>query len=151
MTLRLNINSQLAPVRKQWFCGREREGSSNMKKYFVGLLVLLAFVAVAKSDKSCAFSGSEMMIPDAYDCEEVKERAEGFRFFPRFPWHRFPPLFSTLFPNFPWWPTTPDPDDDAEQCPDEGIKSIPHPKSCEKFILCVNGQELEMRCAPGKK
>jgi hypothetical protein len=40
-----------------------------------------------------------------------------------------------------------DDDDDREECPAEGIKQISHPKSCEKYILCVNGFEIERECA----
>jgi hypothetical protein len=40
-------------------------------------------------------------------------------------------------------------DDEAEECPEEGVKSIEHPENCESYILCVNGAEIEMNCPPG--
>lgn len=40
-------------------------------------------------------------------------------------------------------------DDDFEECPDEGVKSISHPESCEKYILCVWGSRIKRNCAPG--
>lgn len=125
-----------------------------MRKKLIGLLVLLAFVAAAESDQICEIDGTKVVIPDAFDCESyVNDRVESYRF-PTFPWIRLPPILSTLFPNWPRWPTTPAPDDDdddddREECPDEGIKQISHPKSCEKYILCVGGTEIERRCAPG--
>lgn len=40
-------------------------------------------------------------------------------------------------------------DDEAEECPDEGVIAIAHPESCEKYILCVNGHEVERNCPHG--
>lgn len=40
-------------------------------------------------------------------------------------------------------------DDDREECPAEGVKSIAHPTSCEMYILCLNGFEFEISCPPG--
>lgn len=40
-------------------------------------------------------------------------------------------------------------DDDYEECPDEGIKSISHPYNCEKYVLCVHGARIKRHCAPG--
>jgi hypothetical protein len=40
-------------------------------------------------------------------------------------------------------------DDDIEKCPEEGIIAISHPESCERYILCVNGHEVERDCPFG--
>lgn len=40
-------------------------------------------------------------------------------------------------------------DDEIETCPEEGVKAISHPDSCEQYILCVNGFEIERNCPPG--
>lgn len=40
-------------------------------------------------------------------------------------------------------------EDDAEQCPEEGIQQISHPDSCDKYILCMGGTEINRNCAPG--
>lgn len=129
-----------------WF-----EEAQKMKRQIVGLLALLALIAMAKSDKMCEIEGVAVPIPDAYDCEKyVKERIESFRF-PTFPWIRFPPILSTLLPLFPRWPTTPGPDSDENEfeCPDDDIELIPHPYDCEKYVLCVFGERIKRRCAEG--
>ena len=139
-----------------------------MKPYKLGILMALAFVSVVKSEKLCESEGhGTFKIPDSTDCESfVKENISKFRFpwfpwFPSFPWVTMPPRFPTFptfppFPDFPDWirPTRPPPDDgddddDIETCPDEGIKQISHPKSCEKYFLCVGGNKIERRCSPG--
>lgn len=33
-------------------------------------------------------------------------------------------------------------DEDIEECPDDGIKFISHPENCEKYILCMDGEEV---------
>lgn len=121
-----------------------------MKNNLVGLFVILAVFATAKCDKVCEIEGKEVKVPDAYDCAAyVEGRMASYRF-PTFPWIRFPPILSTLLPLIPRWPTTPAPEDEtSDECPEEGIKQIPHPKDCEKYILCVNGMEFERSCAPG--
>lgn len=35
-----------------------------------------------------------------------------------------------------------DDDEDIEECPEEGIKFISHPENCEKYILCIEGEEV---------
>ena len=42
-----------------------------------------------------------------------------------------------------------DEDDDTEHCPEDGIMQISHPDSCEKYILCMGGSEINRNCAPG--
>jgi hypothetical protein len=48
-----------------------------------------------------------------------------------------------------------DPDDagceenDNIECPATGIEQIPYPDDCEQYVLCVNGMEFVLRCAPG--
>lgn len=93
--------------------------------------------------------------------------------FPFFPGVNFPPSFPpwmtqnrpTGIPNLPNisfppinlpWPFPPGDDDDddesdeedEEECPDEGIKFISHPDSCEKYILCMDGDELATLTCP---
>lgn len=31
-------------------------------------------------------------------------------------------------------------------CPETGVENFPHPDSCTKFFLCVNGQQLDREC-----
>lgn len=40
-------------------------------------------------------------------------------------------------------------DEDAEECPESGVKSISHPYNCEKYVLCVGGTRIKRNCAPG--
>jgi hypothetical protein len=35
------------------------------------------------------------------------------------------------------------------ECPETGVESIPYPYDCERYILCVNGMEIPLQCAPG--
>jgi hypothetical protein len=43
-----------------------------------------------------------------------------------------------------------DEDDGREFCPEEGFVQISHPKKCEKFIVCLNGNEVAtFPCPPG--
>lgn len=37
---------------------------------------------------------------------------------------------------------------DEFSCPEEGVENFPHPDSCNKFFLCVNGAEFVRNC-PG--
>lgn len=41
-------------------------------------------------------------------------------------------------------------DFDNIECPATGIEQIPYPYDCERYILCVNGVEIPLQCAPGK-
>lgn len=63
---------------------------------------------------------------------------------PLLPELRLPPI------NLPWPfppPEEDDDDEDIEECPEDGIKFISHPEKCEKYILCVDGEELaELSC-----
>lgn len=36
-----------------------------------------------------------------------------------------------------------------ETCPDEGVIAISDPKSCDRYILCVNGHEVPRDCPAG--
>jgi Chitin binding Peritrophin-A domain len=38
---------------------------------------------------------------------------------------------------------------DQEQCPEEGILSIPNTRNCEKYFMCVNGVEFPRTCSNG--
>lgn len=105
-------------------------------------LLVLALTVVARSEKVCKFDdGQDIIVSDNFDCESYAlARAESFR------WEairiRIREILDRLFP-------TPPPDVNHEQCPADGIKQISHPDSCEKYILCVNGNEVKRRCAPG--
>lgn len=115
-----------------------------MKFSLAGFVVFLAF-GVARSSKTCSFEGVDIVVSDSFDCQSyVHYAADNFRF-PWFPWHRFP-ILSTIWPILR--PTTEAPSDD-EECPAEGIKQISHPDSCDKYILCIGGNKIERRCAPG--
>lgn len=35
------------------------------------------------------------------------------------------------------------------ECPATGVEQIPYPYDCERYILCVNGMEIPLQCAPG--
>lgn len=59
---------------------------------------------------------------------------------PRFPGIGFPSRW--FRPNRRPRPPNRPPVDDTEECPDEGIKFISHPDNCEKYILCVDGDEV---------
>lgn len=73
--------------------------------------------------------------------------------FPFPPWMNWPP-----FPNSPRIPSwrrrprrprpRPPPPSDIEECPDEGIKFISHPTECEKYILCMDGDEIATLTCP---
>lgn len=39
----------------------------------------------------------------------------------------------------------------CDVCPSEGIFSFPKEESCMEYRLCINGQPLEMECAPGTR
>jgi hypothetical protein len=39
--------------------------------------------------------------------------------------------------------------DEVIECPATGIEQIPYPDDCERYILCVNGLEIPLQCAPG--
>lgn len=39
--------------------------------------------------------------------------------------------------------------DDNIECPPTGIDQIPYPDDCEKYVLCINGVEIVLTCAPG--
>jgi hypothetical protein len=123
-----------------------------MRKFEIGLLALVALVVLVESEKSCLIDGVETLIPDEYECEKyIEMKAAGYRF-PQFPWEIIPPIISTLFPNLTRRPTTtpiPDSGETDEGCPEEGIEEIPHPDSCKKFILCVNGFEVPRSCPDG--
>lgn len=138
-----------------------------MKLPLFGLLV--ALVAAASCEKICQVAEHELKVPEIVDCEKltsfISAKAENFRWpqIPSFPWitlpPRWPPFFPPNFPNIPNWtrrpprPTPPTDDDsdekEREECPDEGIAQISHPDSCEKYILCINGNEFERSCHPG--
>lgn len=92
--------------------------------------------------------------------------------FPFFPGVNFPPSFPawmterrpTALPQLPElrlpeinlpWPFPPgngdddDSEEEEEECPDDGIKFISHPDSCEKYILCIDGDEIAtLTCPP---
>lgn len=38
------------------------------------------------------------------------------------------------------------PFDEPFSCPETGVHQLPHPDNCEKYYLCVNGNEMEMTC-----
>jgi hypothetical protein len=43
-----------------------------------------------------------------------------------------------------------DEEDDIEECPEDGIKFISHPEECEKYILCIDGDEVAtLECPDG--
>lgn len=104
-------------------------------------LLVLAVIAVARSEKACKFyDGVEIVASDNFDCESyATARAESFR------WNairnRIRDIIDRLFPT--------ESPDDHEECPADGIKQISHPDSCEKYILCIGGAEVKRRCAPG--
>lgn len=115
------------------------------------LLLLIAF-AVGSYAKICSYQEVEVEVPEFIDCEKDFEALETYRFPPI----TFPPVWdwirTMLPPIFTRPRTTPEPDggdDDREECPEEGIKLISHPKSCEKYILCFGGVEIERNCADG--
>ena len=69
--------------------------------------------------------------------------------FPPLPELRWPPI------QLPW--PTPAPDDDEddngddediEECPEDGVKFISHPEDCEKYILCMEGEEITTISCP---
>jgi Chitin binding Peritrophin-A domain len=35
------------------------------------------------------------------------------------------------------------------QCPDQGLASIPHPDSCERYFICYDGERIERSCFEG--
>lgn len=39
--------------------------------------------------------------------------------------------------------------DPQGQCPDKGIVSLPHQKSCTKYYMCFDGKPVQQRCAEG--
>ncbi|XP_062715929.1 peritrophin-1-like isoform X2 [Aedes albopictus] len=41
------------------------------------------------------------------------------------------------------------PVDECFPCPETGIKYFPHPKSCQKYVMCFVGAAHEMTCAEG--
>ncbi|XP_049542480.1 protein obstructor-E-like [Anopheles darlingi] len=45
----------------------------------------------------------------------------------------------------------PHPDFDANEysCPNQGVLSIPHRRSCSQYVLCFDGTPVLQRCAPG--
>lgn len=60
-------------------------------------------------------------------------------FFPRLPIPNMRPPGNRRPPNRP--------PSDRERCPDEGFKLISHPRNCEKYILCLDGEEVsELTC-----
>lgn len=77
-------------------------------------------------------------------------------FFPGFPFPEGINFPNSFFPSIPNLmrrrPSRPRPrprPDDRERCPDEGIKLISHPRDCERYILCVDGEELTELTCPG--
>src|SRR5690349_7323972 len=100
------------------------------------ILVVLAFVAFARSEKSCNFDdGQAIVVSDNFDCESYSmARAESFR------WDsirdRIRDILDRIFPR-------------ESECPRDGVKQIEHPDSCEKYILCIGGNEVERRCGSG--
>ncbi|EAT48017.1 AAEL000901-PA [Aedes aegypti] len=41
------------------------------------------------------------------------------------------------------------PVDECFPCPETGILNLPHPKSCQKFVMCFMGAAHERQCSDG--
>lgn len=92
----------------------------------------------------------------------------GLRFPPNYPdWmltrrpNAIPDISQLGWPdiNLPWKRPGDDDDDsdengsdeDVEECPDDGFKFISHPKNCDQYILCIDGDEVTtLDCPEGK-
>lgn len=141
------------------------------------ILVIFSLFLTIGYCKKCTVGETEIEVPEDMDCsaftpvkrphnvvselhaDQINVGVVKPYFWDGFP---FPPNsgFPPRFPGIGWpsrWfrpnrrrprPPRP-PTDDIEECPDEGVKFISHPTNCEKYILCVDGDEVAVLECPG--
>lgn len=145
-----------------------------MAKVHQIFVILSLFFAVGYC-KKCTLGEKEVDVPEDFDCasfmpikrpnnfvSEVHNDQINIGVIKPYFWDGFPfPPNSGFPPRFPgvgwpshWFrpnrrrrPRPRPPAEDIEECPDEGIKFISHPTNCEKYILCVDGDQVaELEC-----
>jgi hypothetical protein len=144
-----------------------------MKKFKVTQVTLaLCLIALVHGEKVCKVGSEELSVPDDMDCSVFNERSGYGADVPHSRVGRSAKPFSPFFPGFPFPPglsfprsifgnnwrnllrprrpnrPRPRPPSNIEQCPDDGIKFISHPESCEKYILCMDGDEIATLTCP---
>lgn len=123
-----------------------------MREIFPAVFIIVAFsFSKAESKKSCNFRGQQFLISDGHNnCTEIFNAGISdldLEDFPSFARDHIRSILSELWELLNNLKPLDETDDMSLSCPDEGVEMIPHPKSCRKFTLCLNGIGLTQSCA----